>query len=1453
MPTIDSFRFVNLNFDSDKAHIQDITIEVESKESLWLIRNGGGKSVISQISMQPYVFGHDRHFKNRPFKSYLPLSKPLYVLHQYKLDDDAGYLIVGFLVIRVKSDDENNNDDESSGNDQVIITNVIRKFSARINLNTIPFFYKTDTDAVKLRNYDYMVKYFSDNGYGTYPISNSDKKKEYIRELANYKIDTTEWKEIIREANLDESGLSKFFEQDSKASDIVRRIFLPKIQVKLSEHELKIEDIAGTIYDYFLAVENNEENLSNQQVYREFMIESEELGKEIGDYINLLDQQQAAEDNLSYYHVYVKSHKEALDREIISLSEELNEVNNMRNSLKYEEASLSYYIKNEELQDADKECKRLEDISNKNNLNIEKLTRQKHLLKCAEMYCKIQNSQKEVDIAKASKATLENGEDVARIKRYRYTLKNKYEELLDTYEYEKDSLKKENDHTIKSRDSLVRDRNVHVERLVDLKSKFEHAEEIKNSFAKKCIQFAEDYSDFKPRETIFGFERDYFIVYEINIKNSSDSLARELQKVEATKKKLQELDRELTENIKNKNEEISSKQSIYEGLLSKNEQFNKDKNEINELIDKYGLDVNMLYNKEAILNRIKEEELILKRNLEATLVKLNELKTEINNLRSNTTLTLPGNFKGKLNELGIEYVTGFEWLKENPNLDELEKINMIKKNKLLPYSLVFDESKDIGTILDLDINIPFPIPLMDIKNIFKEKEQLTQVLFYSKFNTELLDENKLEAKIVELENCCDKLDGEYQSITDSIREINSHQDIVDKFNYDVLYEINLINEIKAMEADIAKAKEERESFYSQIENNAKALGDYDSEINRIQQEINDNIKQVEAYKHITGILDEYYNSLEASKQHKNDIDIEEDYIAEIDNKFELIVKSIDLLNKKIPDLESKIEKIDKLYAAVEDAEEAEEINSDKEVDVIQGIFNIITSKVGDELKEISDRITQLKTSIKEKQKKLDKYIEKNIVKEEYRNIKYSHELMEEVEEQLDSIREEQQNVMDEFSSKKESLGGLKTSVKGLYKSIKDNFAPEPMAKEKIIINRDFDKDIKDCDILYNSIEAERNAKLREYDIYKGEVTATEQYAKDIKFINLTMMNINNQDLKQYRLNLFKTKNDLSEKVFKTKDELYNFKIKDFCKSFINKKPVFEEVLYEFTDHTIDPMLLHGKLLERRHIIETLLDNINTSLSELKNDEEIIIEHLYNYIRRLYTELGEIDKGSYITIAGEGKKKMLQISIKNDINYLSKEMVRLQILNEVVLGSKVKRSESKDVNEYIKTFMKAENLFDRTYGIDNIDIKLYKLTERGSSIQNFEEAKANSGGEGSFTAFVILSCVMTYFRKNSINTKDNWKLMLLDNPFAKMTSPHLLIPLFDLAKKLQVQLICLSDIDTEGVKDRFDNIHVFMHVPVEGREKETLLIDVSDQEVHQQLQDNPFAYKYEKVDQISMLV
>ena len=125
-------------------------------------------------------------------------------------------------------------------------------------------------------------------------------------------------------------------------------------------------------------------------------------------------------------------------------------------------------------------------------------------------------------------------------------------------------------------------------------------------------------------------------------------------------------------------------------------------------------------------------------------------------------------------------------------------------------------------------------------------------------------------------------------------------------------------------------------------------------------------------------------------------------------------------------------------------------------------------------------------------------------------------------------------------------------------------------------------------------------------------------------------------------------------------------------------------------------------------------------------------------------------------------------------------------------------------------MTTKNLYDMVVGIENIQIRLYKIEEQREYPITWSQVARNSGGEGFLSAFIILSSLLYYMRRDDSDLfaeRNEGKVLLMDNPFAQTNAAHLLRPLMDMAKKTNTQLICLSGLGGESIYNRFDNIYV----------------------------------------------
>ena len=136
--------------------------------------------------------------------------------------------------------------------------------------------------------------------------------------------------------------------------------------------------------------------------------------------------------------------------------------------------------------------------------------------------------------------------------------------------------------------------------------------------------------------------------------------------------------------------------------------------------------------------------------------------------------------------------------------------------------------------------------------------------------------------------------------------------------------------------------------------------------------------------------------------------------------------------------------------------------------------------------------------------------------------------------------------------------------------------------------------------------------------------------------------------------------------------------------------------------------------------------------------------------------------------------------------------------------------NENAQEYFGTRMTTRNLYDTVVGIGNVQIRLYKIEAQREYPITWAEVAKNSGGEGFLSAFVILSSLLYYMRRDETDIfadRNEGKVLLMDNPFAQTNASHLLKPLMDVAKKTNTQLICLTGLGGDSIYNRFDNIYV----------------------------------------------
>ena len=175
----------------------------------------------------------------------------------------------------------------------------------------------------------------------------------------------------------------------------------------------------------------------------------------------------------------------------------------------------------------------------------------------------------------------------------------------------------------------------------------------------------------------------------------------------------------------------------------------------------------------------------------------------------------------------------------------------------------------------------------------------------------------------------------------------------------------------------------------------------------------------------------------------------------------------------------------------------------------------------------------------------------------------------------------------------------------------------------------------------------------------------------------------------------------------------------------------------------------------------------------------------DYIRDVQINLGKIDANSTITVR-ERPLKMLKIQLPEwDENVGVYHLRLIDFIDEITQKGVALFEQNENAQEFFGTQVTTKNLYDTVVGIGNVQIKLYKIEEQREYPITWAEVARNSGGEGFLSAFVILSSLLYYMRKDDTDffaDRNEGKVLVMDNPFAQTNASHLLKPLMDMAKK-----------------------------------------------------------------------
>lgn len=1447
MSKINAVRFINLNYNNNAMKINDECMQFSGKSTLLSLRNGGGKTVLVQMMTAPFVHRGKQKTKDRPFESYFTTAKPSFILVEWLLDGGAGYVLTGLMVRK-------NQEISEEKTDALEMMAIISEYKEPCmqDIHHLPVVEQNEK-TMKLKSYNSCRKLFEDYkkdkkiSFFCYDMSSPAQSRQYFYKLMEYQINYKEWETIIRKVNVKESGLSELFSDCRTEKELVEKWFLEAVESKLNKEKNKVKNFQEILEKYAGKYKNIKEQLKRRDAIQKFKEAAEEIQINAEDFLvkegEKIEQEKViaafiARLNVLYEEAEIERERQEEGRK--KLQEELE-------FLKYEQLSCEFHEKNREKRNHASNREMI-DLEKESLLRKqEKIQKKVHVFLCAKQQEMVNEDKQEWEIRKEKAAISRTKEENLEPERNRIG-----GQLSGYYEYRLSDNKEKQEAIKKQKLQIRKDISQQKDILNEYREKTKKITESKGSFRSLVrgydnieIKYNSNYKENLSRNILGVYEAGMLdIKQEMYDKEQKKSIQENKEQKEKSENTTEEIHR--TERaIEEKREKYFQKDSDIKQAEKEKKGYEQELEERKDILKYLELPEEKLFAREEILHKakIKMQELSSRRR---TLEKKEDaLQKEYKLLVSGRVMELPDNLKEEFEKLDVPVVYGMEWLKKNGFTEKKNK-EIVSQNPFLPYALILtrQELKKLSEG-NGETYTSFPIPIIERKNLESIKLDRTQsfvkmqdIHFYILFNENLLDEEKMEimieqkqkdiADIRETMQICkneyedyfhrfdvikrqavtkenwdkiqkklQKLEKEKEDIFQNIQQARDTKQILKK-NFEILQKT--LRELeKKIESRAARQRafKELRTAYAEYEENNKKLQEYEREEERLENR-----------QHLTeekiSQLEENYRELSGQE---NNLFREEESIQNSCQKFAAYKE----INRNVK--AGKLLGVDSTLRT-DNNSGVKIIPSEEEVLKLEARYEAVTADISQELKELEleeeKALTRYHKSFGELRELCQKY---NLKNSEWQNIIYDkrEQLYQEAElEDYDKKIERKANLLNEEDKK---IGILNSQLEGILKQIVSECGKgNPLEEEKIS-----QKDLESAknQTKYQLSELERKIAFSEKAIqkYRENLTALSEYnnfsADEEIHFEQDFKKMSEKELRDFKGMLIRDYNDIIRCVQKCRETLAQTLNK------IARQEAFQDASYKTPlENMLKVCDNAAKVLRQLNITlesyDSLMKQLEVDISLVETEKKNVTELLEDYVQNIHKNLEKIGRNSTIKIR-EKSIKMLKVILPVWEDNEKLYSLRLSDLVDEITEEGIRLFENNEnAQEYIGRKVTSKNLYDTVVGTGNVQIQLYKIEEQREQQISWNQVAKNSGGEGFLSAFVILSSLLDYMRKDDSDIfmdKNEGKVLLMDNPFAQTNAEHLLKPLMNLADKTNTQLICLTGLGGESIYNRFDNIYV----------------------------------------------
>ncbi|NSB14611.1 hypothetical protein [Clostridium beijerinckii] len=1414
MPAISKIRFTNVVYENGQKRYNDDIFQFDGENGAILLENGGGKTVFIQTAIQAII--PNQELADRKIKNTLMLeNNTAHIAIEWIISERPRRYALTAVTLFMNKDSvdflkyvyEYEEDDDET-------------------IEKLPFKMKNAAGNYRPANKDEMEDYYSNMNKNRINAKVFKVKRDYNKYIEDkFKIIPKEW-ERIATINGAEGGVESFFDACKTMGQLVDNLLIPTVEEALA---------GGGTKEFAEIFEKQREHFKEYNQLKARIDESRQVENQVGTYMDHYKEYDEintkvieTKEELKALHELAKKEQNLNDEKLSKINREISDANDDEKNLKQKEASYNLALLEKDMQLKSRIFKINEDEYNKIlNRKLEKDKRYSNL-KVLKFKNEIKQEEELAEFNKAQIDSLDKDEEIVDIKD---ELEVNACEIRGYYLEEEDKLSKQ----IQFIDGQINNANFELtekEMLLQEKLKDEKILENSKSSLEGQSKITEEDIEKIKKEILADKKQENIEDKIIEWKNILSELEKRIFNAQKKKSELNNEEVQVKNSLYNKREE-------YDGLklqsIELESKLNKLRDEEEVLVRRLKEFKNSFYGVETLHSK----EVVIIDQLENFLEKARESKEKaileerisyrwLDDYKESEYYTADAAIEKWL----ISWRNQFDYIESGTiYIQRAAKNNKLSEEIYLdkfPYwaiSLVVSEkekaklNEKLSKSLDKLIN---PIIVLDEK---EAREILTGHKDFNRDNIfvpapwkDNISQNLFEAYRKEIDKKAEEIKKQREEKENEYIITNALLKDLKKFYQENSYEE--FSNMKKLLEEVNSNKNLAEGTIMQFE---KRLEDITIELKKIDAEL---LNCREGKSDLEKKLDkanEYF--IKSNKNKKFIIDIKK-----LKNQIEILsveIKKIESaikykngikegLRNELSTVKNSKEKV-KLNDFYDEVKKATPKSSSKTIGTLIDIRKTLKDKLDnkqksrksleDEFKKRQNRIKSLNNDLESFKKCLEVEID-----EEFIGVVNNGEinrLIDEINDLKKIIKLEKQKYDESSKSYEKS--------KTIYETKKEDYEK---SYEKLII---FNEALEEVEEILNNekkVLEEKSRKLqREEKRLTEEKTELDEVIKKLEFCNAAYPFLNDA-IKEIELNE-ETKNNFSYKRKELVEKISRHiaKVqKQLDKKFEETKEQREKFLNfcenKILDVKLKKMAVDGVNYRKSYkdIIEwqnIMSERINKTIELLESDmrehdEEMkqFINHLHSYLVIMAQELKTIPKKTKIKVEDNWKEIYLfnvpdwnekdgKLELYNHINWILKKLEGEEYRDENGAENQEK------VKKSIEKWLQSKQLLPIVMNHKKITIKCRKVTNDGkmSSMPfSWEESNSWSGGEKWSKNMALFLGILNYVsekRKQIIPLKSHYRTVIVDNPFGKASSDHVLDPVFFIAEQLGFQIIALT--------------------------------------------------------------